>query len=134
MMKIRKSQDGSHTEEMVGLATWGVYDAINPPETISPDGRVPSVRYPNLRFEFPRLQVTVHTDSLALAQDQDSQARDWIVAMGKGIAPRETSQILIFSLLLREVAKERNGHPLLLLRHTTLNVFRLLTDHFISFH
>ena len=90
MMKIRKSQDGSHTEEMVGLATWGVYDAINPPETISPDGRVPSVRYPNLRFEFPRLQVTVHTDSLALAQDQDSQARDWIVAMGKGIAPRET--------------------------------------------
>lgn len=61
----------------------GLYTAINLRETISPGGLIPIVSYPKLHLEHPRVRVTLHTDNLAQARDEDAKARDWLVAMGK---------------------------------------------------
>lgn len=84
MNDIRQSPDGVFAENLVEVATMGVYEAINLIHTLDPLGRIPQVGYPKLQLELPRLCVTLDTDDLAEAQGEDAQARDWLVAMGKG--------------------------------------------------
>lgn len=83
MNDIRQSPDGVFTENLVEVATMGVYEAINLIHTLDPLGRIPQVGYPKLQLELPRLCVTIDTDNLAEAQGEDALARDWLVAMGK---------------------------------------------------
>lgn len=90
MDRIQLSDDGAHADDLVGIATMGVYAAINIRDTIDPRGLIPRVGYPQLRAEFPLVRVTLHTDNLAQAQGEDAQARDWLVAMGKHVGLRET--------------------------------------------
>ncbi|MDQ6660417.1 MAG: hypothetical protein M3Z24_05570 [Chloroflexota bacterium] len=90
MDRIQHSHDGARVDDLVGIATMGVYAAINIRETISPQGLIPRVGYPKLRVEHPRVRVTLHTDNLAQAQGEDAQARDWLVAMGKHTGIGET--------------------------------------------
>ena len=84
MHDIRQSPDGVFAQNLVEVATMGVYEAINLIQTLDPLGRIPQVVYPKLQLELPRLCVTLDTDDLAEAQGEDAQARDWLVAMGKG--------------------------------------------------
>ena len=88
--RIQRSHDGAHADDLVGIATMGVYAAINIRETIDPRGLIPRVGYPQLRAELPRVRTTLHTDNLAQAQGEDARARDWLVAMGKHVGGRET--------------------------------------------
>lgn len=88
--RIQRSHDGAHADDLVGIATMGVYAAINIRDMMDPRGLIPRVRYPQLRVEVPRVRVTLHTDNLAQAQGEDAQARDWLAAMGKHMSVRET--------------------------------------------
>ncbi len=90
MDRIQRSHDGAHADDLVGIATMGVYAAINIRETIDPRGLIPRVGYPQLRTELPRVRATLHTDNLAQVQGKDARARDWLVAMGKHVGVRET--------------------------------------------
>jgi hypothetical protein len=90
MERIQCSYDGARADDLVEIATMGVYEAINIRETISPQGLIPRVGYPKLHVEHPRICVTLHTDNLAQAQGEDAQARDWLVAMGKHRGRGET--------------------------------------------
>ncbi len=85
MNNIQQSPDGAFAQILEEVAAMGVYEAINLRETVDPFGRIPQVGYPKLQLELPCLCVTLDTDKLAQAQDEDRQARDWLVAMGKGI-------------------------------------------------
>src|SRR6266496_3296672 len=87
---IRQSPNGTFAQNLVEVATMGVYEAINLIQTLDPLGRIPQVGYPKLQLELPRLCVTLDTDDLAETQGEDAQARDWLVAMGKGINIGET--------------------------------------------
>ncbi len=88
--RIQSSHDGTQADDLVGIATMGVYAAINIRETIGPQGLIPIMGYPKLRVEHPRVRVTFHTDNLAQVQGKDVQARDWLVAMGKQTGVGET--------------------------------------------
>jgi hypothetical protein len=90
MDRIQHSHDGAHADDLVGIATMGVYAAINIRDTIDPRGLIPRVGYPQLRAELPRVRVTLHTDNLAQTQGEDAQARDWLVAIGKHVGVRKT--------------------------------------------
>ena len=90
MDRIQRSHDRARTDDLVEIATMGVYEAINIQETISPQGLIPRVGYPKLQVEHPRVCVTLHTDSLAHTQGENAQARDWLVAMGKHTGIGET--------------------------------------------
>ena len=94
MDRIQQSPDGAHVDDLLGIATMGVYAAINIRDTIDPRGLIPSVGYPQLRPEPPRVRVTLHTDNLAQAQGEDAQARDWLVAMGKQVGVRESRPLI----------------------------------------
>src|SRR5258708_17321376 len=87
---IRQSPNGAFAQNLVAVATMGVYEAINLIQTLDPLGRIPQVGYPKLQPELPRLCVTLDTDDLAETQGEDAQARDWLVAMGKGSNIGET--------------------------------------------
>jgi hypothetical protein len=91
MDNIRQSPTGAFAQNMVEVATMGVYEAINLRETLGPLGRIPQVGYPKIQPELPRLCVTLDTDNLAEVQGEDVQARDWLMAIGKGINGRETT-------------------------------------------
>ncbi len=81
---MRQSPNGAFAQNLVEVATMGVYEAINLIQTLDPLGRIPQVGYPRLQPELPHLCVTLDTDDLASTQGEDAQARDWLVAMGKG--------------------------------------------------
>src|SRR5260370_42148025 len=83
MDRIQRSHDGARADDLVGIATMGVYAAINIRETIDPRGLIPRVGYPQLRAELPRVRTTLHTDNLAQAQGEDAWARDWLVSLGQ---------------------------------------------------
>src|SRR5579859_5220863 len=88
--RIQCSHDGARADDLVGIATMGVYAAINLRETISPGGLIPRVGYPKLHVEYPRVRVTLRTDNLATSHGEDAEARDWLVAMGKCISVGES--------------------------------------------
>lgn len=77
-------------QNLMEVAAMGVYAAINQIHTLDPLGRIPQMAYPKLKIELPRLCVTLDMDNLVKVQGEDVQARDWLVAMGKGINIGET--------------------------------------------
>jgi hypothetical protein len=85
MNNIRQSATGQIAQNLEEVAAMGVYEAINMIQALDRFGRIPQVGYPKLQADLPHLRVTLDTDSLAAVQSEDALARDWLVAIGKGI-------------------------------------------------
>jgi hypothetical protein len=130
--KIQRSHDGMHANDLVSIATNGVYAAINMQDTIA-RGLIPKVGYPQLRAELPRVRVTLHTDSLAQAQGKAALARDWLVAMGKN-GVREIRPTIDLLVTPTRSSQDQRGLFFMLLRHIMLNIFQLPSNASTSFH